>query len=120
MLRSRTSSRGVIAPRGATPRAIDCGARGTARSQIFFSRACRAFPAAGRENPAPRKCNAGLRARDFLELQTVDYVIDPLRVGPALHFLACLYLQPTGDRMVPPLPTESQRHRENGVTRIQT
>ena len=56
-----------------------------------------------------------IRARDFLELQTVDYVIDPLRVGPALHFLACLYLQPTDDRMVTPLPTESLRYRANGI-----
>ena len=56
-----------------------------------------------------------IRARDFLELQTVDYVRDPLRVGPALHFLACLYLQPTDDRMVTPLPTESLRYRANGM-----
>ena len=27
----------------------------------------------------------------------------------------CLYLQPTGDRMVTPLPTESQRYREYGL-----
>ena len=28
---------------------------------------------------------------------------------------ACRHLQPTGDRMVSSLPTESQRYRENGV-----
>ena len=29
---------------------------------------------------------------------------------------ACRYLQPTGDRMVSTLPTESQRYRENGLS----
>ena len=32
----------------------------------------------------------------------------------------CLYLQPTGDRMVTPLPTESQRYREYGLLKRQS
>ena len=30
----------------------------------------------------------------------------------------CLYLQPTGDRMVTTVPTESQRYREYGISLI--